>query len=286
MQYTNLQLYLPFIKHPDIVSMATSPLDMQQWIEPDENFERYYQNKIQLQLTAAKHIYAVLDGSEAAQQELRDRLLNHLTSHFPDSYQLTTNKTLQYHGHSQIDADKANLWHTSLWVQEDLCILQDIDNEYRLTAASLCAPSDWNLQEKIGQPISAIHSPVPELNRKIGKQINHLFDKLSPLRPYQRFNWSLKDSNQLALFPGAERPQLDGLFVRVERQTLTRLPKTNAIAFTIKVYNYPLELVAQVKGALPALKAAIDQLSASEAQYKNLIKIYPLFRQQYKALAK
>lgn len=281
---TPTPMYLPFINYPEPVSMATSPLDMQQWIEPDGKFEQYYKNKTLLQKTAPQRVYCTLEGSEPAQQELRTRLLDHLTTEFPDIYQLDSNNTLHHHGLSHIEADQANLWQASLWVQEDICILQEIDNEYRLTAASLCAPSEWNLAEKIGQPMSVIHAPVPELNRKIGTQIEHLFRKLSPLRPYQRFNWSLKNTHELALFPDMDRQESDSLFLRIERQTLTRLPKTNAIAFTIRIYIYPLEAVAQVQGALPALKQAIEKLSAAEAQYKSLLKIYPLFRKQCKIL--
>ena len=132
--------------------------------------------------------------------------------------------------------------------------------------------------------MSSIHAPVPELNRTIGKQIQHLFTKLSPLRPYQRFNWSLKDSRQLALFPGDDREHSESLNLRVERQTLTRLPKTNAIAFTIKIYIYSLEQVAQVEGALPALKLALEGLSPAEIRYKALHLLYPRFREQYKLL--
>lgn len=277
-------LYLPFIKHPELVSMATAPLNMRQWIEPDQYFEHYYKNKIAQQNTASQRVYCVLEESKTAQEELRDRLLTHLTQEFPNLYQLDANNTLHHHGQSQIEASQASFWHTSLWVQEDLCILQEVDNEYCLTAASLCSPSEWDLREKIGQPITAIHAPVPRLNQNIGKQIHHLINKLSPLRPYQRFNWSLKDSNQLALHPDREHAASDSLYVRVERQTLTRLPKTNAIAFTIKIYIYPLEQLAAIEGVLPALKQAIEAFTADEVQYKSMQRIYPLFRKQYKSL--
>ncbi|MDR2983200.1 MAG: DUF3445 domain-containing protein, partial [Nocardiopsaceae bacterium] len=47
-------------------------------------------------------------------------------------------------------------------VAEDLCLMQASDhNDYRLVGASLCAPNRWRLDDKLGQPLDAIHAPVP-----------------------------------------------------------------------------------------------------------------------------
>ena len=46
-------------------------------------------------------------------------------------------------------------------VQEDLCIIQDAADGPRFTAAVLCFPSRWRLHEKLGQPLAAVHGPVP-----------------------------------------------------------------------------------------------------------------------------
>ena len=57
-----------------------------------------------------------------------------------------------------------------------------------------------------------------------------------------RFNWSLQAYDDLCQRPERGTP-VDGssrLYYRTERQCLTRLPTTGAIAFTIRVYLHPL----------------------------------------------
>ena len=52
--------------------------------------------------------------------------------------------------------------------------------------------------------------------------------------------------------------------LRVELQTLTRLPKTRAILFSFKTYRYPLEEV-KAEGLGPQLADAIEGLKKGNA---------------------
>lgn len=285
-------VYLPFLDNPEVVHMGLIQLPAENWIQPDNQFERYYDNKVALYAKTPAGVYAELPESLDAQQELSGRLLAHLLQCHGSEYvqvkNLEKNRQLLSYGKYQwpIEASDKRLWHSSLWIQDDICLLQEKDARYHLTAASLCAPSSWRLEDKLGRPMFDIHAPVPGLNQKIGRQIDHVLSRLSPLRPFQRFNWSIKQSDELALFPDASDAAADcqgDLFLRVERQTLTRLPKTHAIAFTIRVYLYPLEMLKPIEGALDGLKHAVDTMSADEARYKSLIAIYPKLRAFLKA---
>jgi hypothetical protein len=274
---TPTPLFVPFLKQPLVVSMGLSPLSIKRWIEPDEQFQRYHQNKLALDAQQPNKVYAELACSFDAQTELSTLLVEHLKQyHGGLPHSLTTNKLNSSNTEREALRNTHNvsriLWHTSLLVQDDICLLQEFNREYRLTAASLCAPSEWCVQDKIGRPISDIHAPVPRLNKKMGKQINHVFAKLSPKRPFERFNWSLKDTDALALFPDRSEKKLinDNIFLRVERQTIVRLPKTKAIAFTIRVYTYPIERIANNKAAMIALKSALDNMSNEEISYKSM----------------
>ena len=77
-----------------------------------------------------------------------------------------------------------------------------------------------------------------------------------------------------------------GLFLRVERQTLRRLPQSGAIVFTIRVYVTALEHLTSVPGALVALEAAVSRLSEKEAQYKGLVALSPIVREFFKKTAR
>ncbi|KZT74535.1 hypothetical protein DAEQUDRAFT_734812 [Daedalea quercina L-15889] len=73
----------------------------------------------------------------------------------------------------------------------------------------------------------------------------------------------------------AERESKDLLdpstvFLRTERQTLRRLPKTGAIVFTIRVYQTPITDLAKEPGVPGRLASSIRGWSEDVAQYKDL----------------
>ena len=66
--------------------------------------------------------------------------------------------------------------------------------------------------------------------------------------------------------PARPKPQSERMRVRVERQTLRRLPRTSAIVFTIRVYLTPLtELGPDEAGRLVA---AIRGVRGQEVVYR------------------
>ena len=136
-------------------------------------------------------------------------------------------------------------------VQEDLCILQEVEGELRLTAGVLCFPNRWRLSDKLGRPMMAIHEPVPSYAERLGKPVDRFIGMLAPERPVWRLNWSLTDDPALFQPVGHGRRDTDPditpenagprIFLRVERQTLRRLPRTGAVLFTIRTHQRPLE---------------------------------------------
>ena len=99
------------------------------------------------------------------------------------------------------------------------------------------------LEEKINKPLSRIHKPVVPYDNKVAKSVQRMFDNLKVDRPLWRANWYLYDNPELFTpltekFSHTTRKEyFEGEFwVRVERQTLTRLPNTNSIVFGIHTY--------------------------------------------------
>ena len=117
-------------------------------------------------------------------------------------------------------------------VQEDLCLMQRGEAGYRLVAAVLCFPAHWRLSDKLGRPLEAIHGPVPGFGERLAATVDRFFASIQVARPVWRVNWSLVDTPDLFLPPehrghptpiSAERAGAE-LWLRVERQTLRRLP--------------------------------------------------------------
>lgn len=280
--------YLPHMQHKDVISMGMQSLCPKQWIEPDEDYPRYLEHKLRLARLHKQRVFDALASAYDAQAELAFELKNHLLQQHSQLYcSLAGGLSYLPEGIQLPSVSPHPLWQASLWVADDLLIMQKIKGQYCLTAASLCSPSHWHLSEKIGQPMAKIHDPVPTLHTKLTPKIDRFFDHLCVGKPVQRFNWSLQANTQWAQFPenkvihGANAP----LYYRCERQTLTRLPQTNAIAFTIRVYVDPLMSLAQVPNALTQLQAVINAMPKSVAAYKDIIYFAPALQKYFSDLS-
>jgi dimethylamine monooxygenase subunit A len=60
------------------------------------------------------------------------------------------------------------------------------------------------------------------------------------------------------------------IFLRVERQTLRRLPLTDAVIFGIRVHVYPLDKAIDRPDRAAALASAVRALPAEIQRYKSL----------------
>lgn len=170
------------------------------------------------------------------------------------------------------------LWQASLAISEDLVIMQNSPEGYRLMAASLCSPSHWRLLDKIGRTMREVHDPIPGIHDVLSPRIDRFFATQRVDFPIERFNWALQDDPDLYALPAhSDDPVLPDtpLWYRVERQTLRRLPESNALAFTIRVYMHPLESLRMMGGALASLLAAIDASPEPVARYKGFDRLAP-----------
>jgi|TARA_B100000315_G_C14561333_1_gene580730 hypothetical protein len=187
-------------------------------------------------------------------------------------YSINTGNSLTHPGYAlEWDKSLTDLWHSSLWIQEDICILELIDDDYCLTAASVCSPSNWKMEEKIGCTVDVIHDPVPGYQDKIAAKVNRLLHGIKVDKPVQRLNWSIQ--------PGADmfwRADLKGYsgvndkYWRVERQTFLRLPETQAVVFRIRVFMHSFEVMIQFPDFQKNISNILQQLPQEQKSYKNL----------------
>jgi hypothetical protein len=137
-------------------------------------------------------------------------------------------------------------------VQEDLCLMVHHSGRWHLEGGVVCFPSLWSLADKIGKPTSLVHEPVPHYAEELSQRVDTFFDRLSPDKPVWRRNFSVWPTLLLwapSLHPSLcpPEPVVDGTstsWLRSERQTLRRLPRTGAILFTIRVQTVPLSVLA------------------------------------------
>ncbi|MEM9140284.1 MAG: DUF3445 domain-containing protein, partial [Pseudomonadota bacterium] len=142
--------------------------------------------------------------------------------------------------------------------------------EYRLKAAILCFPSRWLLAEKMNRPLTAIHEPVPHYDEVVAARVNRLFEGIRPDRALVRCNWLVHGDPELFRPTGRgdklggtvdrEEPPAKGLYLRTERQTMVRLPDTQAVVFGIKTSVTPVDcLEPEAAHALVGAMAGLGQ---------------------------
>lgn len=163
----------------------------------------------------------------------------------------------------------------ALHVADDLCILLPDENGVpRLAAAVLCSPNRWRLAEKIGGTMTNIHSPVARYGDDVASPVNSVMMRLKTERPIWRTNWGI--SNHPALFqPDTPpvTPQMDpgDMWLRVEYQTLRRLPITGGIVFTIRTYVEKLsDFMARDKPLVQDIAELVNKIPEDVAEYKSI----------------
>ncbi|MEM6858642.1 MAG: DUF3445 domain-containing protein [Pseudomonadota bacterium] len=184
--------------------------------------------------------------------------------------------------------DQAALPEAALSAHEDMCLLQRFagKDQYRLIGAAVAWPTDWHPKDKLGLPLTALHAPIAGYEEQLATGVDRFMDTLRPGLIYGRCNWFIAPTGErLWLANGDPQAQFahvtpdnagKTLFVRSERQTLRRLPKTGAILFTIGVYVAPLaalleENVQSLAGAVQGLLTGEGDRRGAGAYAKTLI---------------
>jgi len=171
------------------------------------------------------------------------------------------------------------LLEVSRQVAEDLLLLRE-EPDWPLVAGVLCFPNDWCLANKLGLPLLEVHGPVPGFLEAVGAGTLKLLDKLKPERPVWRANWAVKVTDRLDLPPlvnAAFEPVKcevtagnagERCYFRVERQTLSRLPLSGGILFTVRTYVAPLAELDLREREL--LTRALRTMPAAMLSYKGI----------------
>jgi hypothetical protein len=256
--------YLPFEAGPHRLQMGLMALKPQDWIEIDDTLASTLVAKRRLLAERHDEVFAALPGTEAAGAEVLDLLADHLPRRFPTQYpRMNTTIAIAATGDLVgIGTPGVHPLETAArLVPEDLCLMRRTESGYVLAAASVCFPSRWRLADKIGRSLAAIHEPVPGYAETLG-------------RPVWRLNWTIHDSPALFQPAGTKRPPptdfARAVFLRVERQTLRRLPQSGDVLFTIRTYVTPLGEIAQDADTARRLAAAIETLPGALRDYRSL----------------
>ncbi len=265
--------YMPVDGKPDRVHVGARALNLDDWIEINQDYEAYVAYKQELLSTKHDEVFVSLPMGDHGSREVLALMREHLPRVFPQRWPTGV----------PVDESRHPLEAASLLVQEDLSLMTQVGTDWVLSAASLCFPSRWDVRDKIGKNLVGIHAPVPHYEEKIGTATQNLFDKLSVERPIWRVNWTVMDSGELhqpTAPRGPDAMQLSSenieqaLHFRRERQTLRKLPESGDILFTIRTYTDPFAtVVEQFPEFRRNIGSTIAGASPQTADYKGWVKI-------------
>jgi len=234
---------------------GVQPLQGRDFLRRDEVYGAQMALRDQLiaQKTAAVH--ALLPQAQDAASELFDLICGVLADDL--GYRIGQDQALRPDGVT-VPLDKTNpLLTLGRLVQEDLCILQHNGAEHCLTGAILCFPASWTLREKLGHPMGRIHLPVDSYTPEMAQRVQRMLDKVRPDQGLWRMNYLTYADPDLH-HPRPEKAPRDTSaavekpYLRCERQCLIRLPKSDAVVFTIHSYVMRLaDLPVDARTSLP-----------------------------------
>lgn len=167
--------------------------------------------------------------------------------------------------------------------QGDFAAMDQRNNNLYMDAGMVTTQADWSLNFNVGMDFIEWHGPVPMAN-ELG-----IFDRalkflllLQVGRPVRRLNWTMTINPHLDTSPenydqwgqGRTAVTTDNagrlVHLRVEVQTLFRLPRSNGILFGIRVYLISLEELVQNPIWARRMHRVLKTLPTALVDYKGL----------------
>ena len=174
-------------------------------------------------------------------------------------------------------------------VQGDIALLDQREGDLFLDAGIVTCPADWSLAFDAGMSFSEWHGPVP-MAHEMG-----VFDRalkylcaIQVDRPVRRLNWTLTINARMDTSPetypnwGHERTSVtpenvgEKVHLRVELQMLDRMPRSNALMFSIRTYLISFEDLCTNPDWARRMHRVMKTLPEPLIEYKGLSRYHPL----------
>ncbi|KAI9810141.1 MAG: hypothetical protein M1827_006667 [Pycnora praestabilis] len=271
-------------------TMALTKMEPDWWLELEKNYVDKIAQRKGLFKQYGKAVLDYLPGSDLACKELMEMALQFLCARYPQYFTLSTNDPLS-RGNivfqnrilgSATEIKAMHPLHVLLNnVPEDFAIMlrNHDDGFYYFRAGIICSSLGWNVGSKIGMQLQEIHQPIPDYKEKMQFSMDRFFSKMPTEKPIQRGSWGLEIDTPLFMPPGdpheahreVQHPDLSlsRCHLRVDWQTLRRLPLSAAIVFNFKALFTPVEDFRD-EPYIPALCVKVlKEGKRSLMQYKN-----------------
>jgi hypothetical protein len=252
---------------------------------------------------------AAFDGAV----ELLEELCGYLPERYPSLYQRTAvgiDNLITGESFNIVERPLAEdpMQISARLVQDDLAIMfEKEDGQYYLLAGAILLAGFWKLEDKLGMPLSEIHTSgdVPGYKEKLEKGMMNFFRRVQPNGPVQRVslldisgytrvrtyanmlqnNYFIQVDDQLpwsssigpedgapgtvGWFTAEKNKAIAHHFFRSERQTLHRLPRSGGVVFTIRTYFHPITEICEEPFVPGRLASAVRSWGDDVSRYKG-----------------
>ncbi|KAF3091961.1 hypothetical protein TWF569_001747 [Orbilia oligospora] len=272
-------------------TMSLTRLEPNWWLELEDTYStRLLQRSQILQKYKTKIIDRHLDISnpwrvEVACKELMEMVIQFLCSRYPQYFHFDTSKFVflnrilgrefEVYKMDPLDFVFQN-------VPEDFAIVMPDDGrggKYVFVAGMICSSVGWDLGEKIGKVLGEIHGVVPEYQEKMERGMDRYFSKLTTDKPIQRGSWDIVVGEPLFVCGGEEfnkrrsgqdhNIKEEDLTLRVDWQTLRRLPLSGGIVFNYKALFTPVKEFEDEPGVPALVEKVLREGNKKILEYKG-----------------
>ncbi len=285
--------YRPYQSGNAEFQLGLSPYKQSQWRLRDVNSVRIMREKRLRMSEASALYYKALPCSIDDQHELRRPVTSHLVTHSPGEFRSSNGPLHSISDGMTFNLNSASdpLLQLSRVIEEDFMLIQEVDEKQIITAACNAYSRSGRLLASVGPALPWAHEQVPEFTEILGSRIDRMLATVHPDTPCERFNWLLTPVSAIfvphdphahtanalqkvliQLHTSPERPG-ELLWIGVERQTLSRLQESNAVAFSIHTFRDPLFSIATDMASLRGMLTLLQTYSPQRLQYSEMEQI-------------
>ncbi|KAI1373529.1 hypothetical protein F4677DRAFT_429192 [Hypoxylon crocopeplum] len=265
-------------------TMSLTKLETDWWMELESTYKTRIAQRQELYAKYGKDVLQWLPGSELACKELMEMVLQFLCARYPHYFVLSADKSRLENkilGTVSVIKEKHPLLILLDNVPEDFGIVlrNPETGVYHFRAGMICSALGWSVGTKIGMKLHEIHQPIPDYKEKMQFSMDRFFSKMPASKPIQRGSWGMEVDQPLYMPPGDPHESYRSLqdktltrsriHLRVDWQTLRRLPLSGAIVFNFKGLFTPLEELRDEPYVPSLVLKVLKEGKESIMKYKN-----------------
>ncbi|GAA0243496.1 hypothetical protein LNAOJCKE_5235 [Methylorubrum aminovorans] len=230
-----------------------------------------------------------------AEWDLVELLMESMAKHYPEHFQLTRAGDAWHWVNRPLGIDqrftfgdaatlpRPPMEYITRQCQGDFALLDQRLGNLWMDSGMITGQADWSLDFDIGMNFMEWHAPVP-LAKDMGifeRALKFLLN-LQQARPVRRLNWTMTINPRLDTSPenydkwGRDRTTVtpenvgDKVHLRVELQAMWRLPRSNAIVFSIRAYMISMNELVTVPKWARRFHRVLRDVRGELAEYKGL----------------